>query len=81
MDFEAARARVYYAESRPLIDLVAPRSRSSLRALVAIYASLLDLLEQSNYDVFARRISLSVWRKLGIAVRSLAGRTSKINLH
>jgi phytoene synthase len=81
MDFEAARARVYYAESRPLIDLVASRSRSSLRALVAIYASLLDLLEQSNYDVFARRISLSVGRKLGIAVRSLAGRTSKINLH
>ena len=30
MRFEAARARAYYNESRPLLDLIHPRSRSSL---------------------------------------------------
>src|SRR5262249_17420714 len=42
MGFEAARARNYYRESMPLLDLVHPRSRPSLWALVAIYSRLLD---------------------------------------
>ena len=38
MRFEAARARAYYDESRPLLDLIHPRSRPSLWALIAIYS-------------------------------------------
>ncbi len=71
MQFEAARARRYYDESAPLLDLVRPRSRASLWALVQIYSRLLERIERSNYDVLERRISLPVWEKLGIVGRAL----------
>ena len=52
MAFEAERARAYYNESRPLLDLIHPRSRKSLWALIAIYSRLLERIEQSGFDVF-----------------------------
>jgi phytoene synthase len=71
MDFETGRARQYYKESQPLVGLVDRRSRASLAALIAIYSRLLDRIERSNYDVFARRISLSAAEKSWIVVKSL----------
>jgi phytoene synthase len=71
MDFEASRARGYYQESQPLVDMVDRRSRPSLRALIMIYSRLLDRIERSNYDVFSRRISLSGWEKSRIVMRAL----------
>ena len=71
MRFEAARARVYYTESAPLLDLIHPRSRPSLWALVSIYSGLLDRIERTNYDVFARRVRLSSLEKSWIVVRAL----------
>ena len=72
MRFEAERARRYYAESQPLVDLVAKRSRPSLWALMQIYSRLLDRIEQANYRVLERRIRLPLWEKLMIAGRALA---------
>ncbi|MDQ2900321.1 MAG: phytoene/squalene synthase family protein, partial [Acidobacteriota bacterium] len=57
MGFEGARAWAYYDESKPLLDLIHPRSRPSLWALIAIYSRLLDHIQAANYDVLARRIS------------------------
>jgi phytoene synthase len=71
MNFEAGRARRYYQESQPLLELVHPRSRASLRALISIYSQLLDRIERSNYDVFSRRISLPAAEKCWIVVRAL----------
>jgi phytoene synthase len=71
MRFEAARARAYYNESLPLLDLIHPRSRPSLWALVTIYSSLLERIERSNYDVFRRRVRLSLIEKSWIVVRAL----------
>jgi phytoene synthase len=71
MRFEAARARAYYTESSPLLELIHPRSRPSLWALVSIYSSLLDRIERSNYDVFTRRVRLSSLEKSWIVVRAL----------
>ena len=45
MDFEAGRARAYYKESQPLLDLVDRGSRASLGALISIYSRLLDRIE------------------------------------
>jgi phytoene synthase len=72
--FEAARARKYYAESRPLLNLVHPRSRRSLWALIEIYRRLLDRIEASGYDVMSRRIRLSGLEKAGIVVRAFIQR-------
>jgi phytoene synthase len=68
--FEAARARGYYNESRPLLELVDKPSRPSLWALIEIYSRLLDRIERSNYDVFTRRISLSTAQKSWIVARA-----------
>ena len=71
MRFEAARARAYYRDSAPLLDLIHPRSRPSLQALIAIYSRLLDRIEQANYDVFTRRVRLSSFEKSWILMRAL----------
>ena len=73
MRFEGARARAYYDESAPLLDLIHPRSKSSLQALIAIYSRLLDRIEGTNYDVFTRRVRLSLFEKSWIVVRSMVG--------
>jgi phytoene synthase len=74
--FEAARARAYYRESEPLLDLVHPRSRRSLWALIAIYSRLLDRIEAAGYDVFTRRVRLPALEKSLIVVRALSGKTA-----
>jgi len=68
MKFEAERARQYYQESRPLIELVHVRSRPSLWAMIEIYRRLLDRIERSNFDVLEKRIRVPVWEKVGILV-------------
>ena len=74
MDFEIARARDYYQESAPLIELVHKESRSSLRALIAIYSGLLERIAESPSDVLTRRISLPAAEKIWLVLRSAAGR-------
>jgi phytoene synthase len=73
MQFEAARARKFYAESEPLLDLIHPRSRRALWALISIYSGLLDRIERSNYDIFRRRVRLTAVEKSWIVVRALVG--------
>jgi phytoene synthase len=70
MEFEAARARQYYQESKPLIGLVEPRGRPALRALIGIYSRLLTRIEQRHFDVYTQRVSLSVPEKCWIVLRS-----------
>jgi phytoene synthase len=71
MRYEADRARRYYDESGRLLQLVHPRSRSSLRALITIYSRVLDRIRKSGYDVLSHRISLSGWEKSWILIRAL----------
>ncbi len=71
MEFEAARARSYYDQAWPLVQMVHARSRSSLWALITIYSRLLDRIRSSNYDVLSRRISLPGWEKGLIVVRAM----------
>src|SRR5215471_13312429 len=73
MRFEAARARSYYTESAPLLELIHPRSKSSLLALISIYSRLLERIEGTNYDVFSRRVRLSLFEKSWIVVRAFVG--------
>jgi phytoene synthase len=73
MEFEAQRARKYYDESAPLVDLVDAPSRPSLRALIGIYSRLLDRIVASHYDVLARRIRVPTWEKLWLLASSRFG--------
>lgn len=71
MRFESGRARNYYDEAMPLLDLIHPRSRRSLWALITIYSRLLDRIERTNYDVLTRRVRLSTMEKSWIVIRAL----------
>jgi len=68
LEFEARRARAYYAESAPLVSMVHAQSQASLRALIAIYSRLLDRIVESNYDVLSRRVRVPTWEKVWILV-------------
>ena len=57
MRFEAGRARQYYTESSTLLELIHPRSKGSLQALINIYSRLLERIEGTNYDEFSRRVN------------------------
>jgi phytoene synthase len=70
LQFEAARAREYYRESAPLVELIHSRSRPSLRALIGIYSRLLDKIEAAQYEVLAERVRVPNWEKVWILVRS-----------
>ncbi len=70
MAFQGDRARAYYHESAPLLDLVHKQSRRSLWALITVYATLLDRIKSSGYDVLSQRVSLPTWQKLWILVRA-----------
>jgi phytoene synthase len=72
--FEGGRARAYYRESEPLLELIHPRSRPALWALIAIYSGLLERIERRGYDVFSRRVRLSALEKSWILARALATR-------
>jgi phytoene synthase len=70
MEFETERARSYYRESAPLLELIEPGSRPALWALIRIYSRLLDRIMESHYDVLVRRISLSAAEKSWIVLRA-----------
>jgi phytoene synthase len=70
MHFEAARARSYYDESKPLVALIHKSSRPALRALIGIYSRLLVLIQEQNYDIFSRRVSLPTAEKCWIVLRA-----------
>ena len=70
LGFEAERARRYYDESRPLVELVHAGSRASLWALIEIYRRLLTRIERSNFDVLSRRIRVPAWEKIGILIEA-----------
>jgi phytoene synthase len=73
MEFEAHRARAYYTEAEPLVDMVEPHSRASLWALIEIYSRLLGRIEKTNYDVLTHRVELSGREKVRIIMRAAVG--------
>jgi phytoene synthase len=74
MNFEAARARNYYARARRLLPLVEDESRPALWAMIEIYQRILDRIVQQRFDVFHSRIRLTTAEKLLIALKALAMR-------
>jgi phytoene synthase len=71
MHFEVERARHYYDGAQPLVSMLPPPGRAVFLVLSRTYRALLDAIEQRDYDVFTRRVSVSQWRKLFFALRAL----------
>ncbi len=68
----ARRAEGYYRSAQALLPLIDRESRPALWVLVTIYHGLLKRIEQADYDVFSRRASVPMVKKLGILAVGLA---------
>jgi phytoene synthase len=67
--FEADRARAYYREAEPLLNMVHSGSRASLKALIGIYSRLLERISNSGYEVLGERVRVPAWEKIWILAR------------
>lgn len=67
MSFEVERAKQYYARAEELFADLSPDGRPILQAMLKIYGGLLREIERRDYDVYSRRVSLPMWRKMWIA--------------
>ena len=74
MEFEAERAREYYAAARRLLPLVEGSSRPALWAMIQIYERILDKIEGQQFDVFRHPIHLASAEKLSIALKAIGMR-------
>jgi 15-cis-phytoene synthase len=71
MRFEAERARSYYEAARPLAGLLHPPGRAVYLVMARTYRGLLEAIEKRDYDVFSKRVRLSRWHKMWLALQAL----------
>ena len=71
--FQAERAWRFYREGAPLVGKVDADSRAALWALARIYSTLLDRIEERDFDVFSARVRLNTLEKARILVRARLG--------
>ena len=74
LEFEAARARQYYASADRLLPLIEERSQPALWAMVEIYRGILDRIEARHFDVYSERVRLSLGDKLKILAKGFGKR-------
>ncbi|MGH9504952.1 MAG: phytoene/squalene synthase family protein [Terriglobales bacterium] len=71
---EADRAREYYGSATDLMLLIDEDSQPALWVLVTIYRRLLEKISERKYDVFGRKIALTVREKVIILGKGLVKR-------
>jgi phytoene synthase len=74
VDFEAERARDWYATGMRLLPMLDRRSAACAGAMAGIYRRLLDRIAADPAAVLRGRVSLPAAEKAAVAARALAGR-------
>ena len=74
VEFEAERARDWYATGMQLLPVLDRRSAACTGAMAGIYQRLLDRIAAQPAAVLRGRVSLSAGEKAVVAVKALAGR-------
>jgi len=74
VEFEAERARDWYATGWRLLPMLDRRSAACTGAMAGIYRQLLERIAAEPGAVLRRRMSLSTGEKAMVAVKALAGR-------
>ncbi len=74
VEFEAERARDWYATGLQLLPMLDRRSAACTGAMAGIYRRLLDRIAAQPAAVLHGRVSLSAGEKAVVAVKALAGR-------
>jgi len=74
VEFEAGRARDWYATGWRLLPMLDRRSAACTGAMAGIYRQLLERIAAEPGEVLRRRMSLSAGEKAIVALKALAGR-------
>jgi 15-cis-phytoene synthase len=74
IEFEAERARDWYATGWQLLPMLDRRSAACTGAMAGIYRKLLERIAAQPAAVLSSRVSLSTGEKAMVAVKALAGR-------
>jgi 15-cis-phytoene synthase len=74
VEFEAERARDWYATGWQLLPMLDRRSAACTGAMAGIYRKLLERIAAQPAAVLSSRVSLSTGEKAMVALRALAGR-------
>jgi phytoene synthase len=64
MQFQIGRVREMYREAEAGIELLAPKSRRTVRVALVLYRGILDRIEANRYDVFRCRAYVPLRAKL-----------------
>ena len=67
LKFQVQRVRDLEESSRPGIDLLHPSSRDCIDAARVLYCGIVDEVERQNFDVFAKRATVPLTRRLAVA--------------
>ncbi|MDA1296542.1 MAG: presqualene diphosphate synthase HpnD [Chloroflexi bacterium] len=67
--FQVKRARNYFDRGNRLFPLLDRRSRACPQAMAEVYMAILDKIEDADYDVMSRKVSLSKRAKFTLAAR------------
>jgi squalene synthase HpnC len=78
MRFEVERARQWFAQGLPLVQRVNRSLALDLELFSRGGLAILQAIEKQEYDVLARRPSLSNFCKAGLAVRAMVGRVALV---
>lgn len=68
---QVTRNRELYAEGQKGLALLPPASRRCVGTALVLYSRILDLIEESGYDVFSGRHRVPTRRKVLVSLRSL----------
>ena len=71
--FEVLRAQSHYARAVEGIALLDPSSQPCIRAAYLVYGGILDEIVRAGYDVFSRRATVPLHRRLALAARGRLG--------
>jgi 15-cis-phytoene synthase len=75
MRFEIRRCRVLYAEADAGIARLPASSAKGIWAARTLYAEILDRIEGNGFNVFDKRATVPMWRKLVVVAGSATGRS------
>ncbi|MDA8277344.1 MAG: phytoene/squalene synthase family protein [Actinomycetota bacterium] len=71
ISFEIDRAREHYLQSLAGDCYLPPRSAACVQAARDLYSGILQEVEKSNYQIFGHRATVSMYRKLKTAARTV----------
>lgn len=76
MTMEVDRAEEFLRAGEPLVDLVSPQLRISVRLFIGGGLAILAAIRRQGYDVWSRRPVVSKWTKLSLLARAYLRRNS-----